>query len=145
MRLFFISIFGLVLTSASTAMTRDVLSGPISAELIRVVDGDTLAVRALIWPDQHIDIKVRLANIDAPELFRPKCDVERVRAHEARDFLNRYLGEQVMLKTVHLGKYAGRVIARVETDAGDDLSALLLRAGLAHSMSDPSSWCPDGS
>ncbi len=123
-------------------MTRDVLSGPISARLIRVVDGDTLAVSALIWPGQHIDINVRLADIDAPELFRPKCITERKRAGEARDFLKHYVGEQITLKAVHLGKYAGRVIAKVETGAGEDLSTLLLRAGLAHTITDPSSWCP---
>jgi endonuclease YncB( thermonuclease family) len=109
--------------------------------MVRVVDGDTLAVRALIWPGQHIDIKVRLAGVDAPELFRPHCAGERLRANEARDFLIRRTGPQVTLKSVHLGKYAGRVIARVENSDGEDLSALLLAAGLAHSMANKEGWC----
>ena len=128
-------------THACPVQGRDTLNGPIAAEMVRVVDGDTLAVRALIWPGQHIDIKVRLAGIDAPELFRPRCAGERLRAKKARDFLIQRTGPQITLKAVHLGKYAGRVVARVENDAGEDLSALLLAAGLAHSMANKDGWC----
>ncbi|PHS21451.1 MAG: nuclease [Robiginitomaculum sp.] len=141
MKPFLLAILLCLCTHASPVQGRDTLSGPIAAEMVRVVDGDTLAVRALIWPGQHIDIKVRLAGIDAPELFRPRCAGERLRANEARDFLIRRSGPKVMLKAVHLGKYAGRVIARVENSAGEDLSALLLAAGLAHSMANKEGWC----
>jgi endonuclease YncB( thermonuclease family) len=136
---------GLVLASADPALAKEILDGPIAAKMLRVVDGDTLAVRALIWPGQRIDIKVRLAGIDAPELFRPACAQERQRARLARDFLVDHTGGQVQLFSVHLGKYAGRVIARVQTGAGEDLSVLLVQAGLAHTMDDPGSWCVDGS
>ncbi len=145
MKSLLIPLLALELTGSSPALSRETLSGPIAAELVRVVDGDTLAVRALIWPGQHIDIKVRLADIDAPELFRPSCTRERVRAQAARDFLVHHTGHYVTLRTVHLGKYAGRVIARVQTDKGEDLSTLLLQAGLARAMDDRTGWCPKDS
>ncbi|MDQ7017597.1 MAG: thermonuclease family protein [Robiginitomaculum sp.] len=131
----------LELAGSSPVLSRETLSGPIAAELVRVVDGDTLAVRALIWPGQHIDIKVRLADIDAPELYRPSCTRERDRARAARNFLVQRTGNTVTLRAVHLGKYAGRVVARVQTDKGEDLSILLLQAGLARPMHDRTGWC----
>lgn len=141
MKSLLIPLLSLELAGSGPVLSRETLSGPIAAEMVRVVDGDTLAVRALIWPGQHIEIKVRLAGIDAPELFRPSCAVERVRARAARDFVVQRTGETVTLRAVHLGKYAGRVVARVQTDKGEDLSTLLLRAGLAHVMSDRTGWC----
>ncbi len=119
----------------------DVIAGPVQAEVLRIVDGDTLAVRALIWPGQSVTIKVRLAGIDAPELFRPHCPAERIRAVRARDFVRRHSGAAITLNAVHLGKYAGRVVARVRISSGEDLSALLLQAGLARPVRDRTPWC----
>lgn len=131
----------LVLAFAHSALASDVIAGPVRAEVLRVVDGDTLAVRALVWPGQHIDIKVRLAGIDAPELFRPHCPAERARAALARDFVRVHTGAIISLRAVHLGKYAGRVVARVQTGKGEDLSALLMQAGLARDIQDRKPWC----
>lgn len=141
MKPFIVIVMGLVLVFPGAGLGREVIAGPIGARLLRVVDGDTLAVRALIWPGQRIDIKVRLAGIDTPELFRPRCPDERRRAVLARDFVVRHTGPQISLSAVHLGKYAGRVVARVQTSSGEDLSTLLLKAGLARKMADHTPWC----
>jgi endonuclease YncB( thermonuclease family) len=45
-----------------------VLAGPVMARVIRVYDGDTILVRARIWVDQEIEIRVRLAGVDTPEI-----------------------------------------------------------------------------
>ncbi len=145
MKPFLIPFIALALANPGGAFTRETLPGPITAKMVRVVDGDTLAVSALVWPGQHIDVKVRLADIDAPELFRPHCSAERIRAVQAREFLVRKTGKHVTLHAIHLGKYAGRVIARVETGGGEDLSRLLLQAGLARPMADRTPWCPTNS
>ena len=68
------------------APAAEVLSGPVPARLVRVVDGDTVVVRARIWLGQEVEIHVRLAGIDAPEL-RGKCARERALAVRARDFV----------------------------------------------------------
>ncbi len=119
----------------------DVIAGPVQAEVLRIVDGDTLAVRALIWPGQSVRIKVRLAGVDAPELFHPHCPAERARAARARAFVRQHTGTSITLSAVHLGKYAGRVVARVRTSSGEDLSALLLQAGLARPVRGGAPWC----
>ncbi len=109
----------------------EILSGPIPAEVVRVLDGDTVTVRARIWVGQELEIKVRLAGVDAPEL-RGRCAMERDQARLARDFLRaRIAGRPVRLYLVQYGKYAGRVLARVEAADGTDLGAALLAAGLA--------------
>lgn len=124
----------------------DVLAGPVPARVIAVIDGDTLVVRARIWLGQVLETRVRLAGIDAPEL-RGRCAEERERAARARDFLARAVdGGEIVLRGIEFGKYAGRVIARVETAAGEDLAAALLRAGLAREYGGARrrSWCREG-
>jgi endonuclease YncB( thermonuclease family) len=129
---------------APAKVTRhEVLPGPVTARVLRVHDGDTLVVRARIWVGQELEIKVRLAGIDAPEL-RGRCPAERVLARRARDFLRNRIGAgPVRLNLIQYGKYAGRVLARVETDDGEDLAAMLIAAGLArpYDGGKRGSWC----
>ncbi|MEL6371966.1 MAG: thermonuclease family protein [Pseudomonadota bacterium] len=109
-----------------------ILAGPITAEVDRVVDGDTVRVNANIWVDQRVNVSVRLAGIDAPEIFRPKCPAEKQKGLAARDFINAIMGEQtIRLKDVQNGKYAGRVVGRIELADGRDLGAVLIDADLA--------------
>ncbi len=67
------------------------LVGPLPAEVISVIDGDTLEVRVHIWLGQDISTRVRLAGIDAPEL-KGKCDREKDLARRARAYLVTQLG-----------------------------------------------------
>lgn len=118
----------------STARER--LAGPVPATVTAVVDGDTLEVRARVWLGQEIATRVRLGGIDAPEL-RSRCAQERALALRAADFLETRLAaggaalSGIRLHDIENGKYAGRVLARVETADGQDLARLLLAAGLA--------------
>jgi endonuclease YncB( thermonuclease family) len=127
------------------------LAGPVPAAVIAVVDGDTLSVRAHIWLGQRVETLVRLAGVDAPEL-RGKCERERALAAQARDFLRARLGPReaasggVLLRDIRLGKYAGRVLARVQGPDGADLAELLLAEGLARRYAgrERPSWCGAG-
>ena len=105
------------------------LEGPVLARIERVVDGDTVRVSADVWIDQSISVSVRVADIDAPELFRPKCDAEKSRAREAKAFVADFLGSgPVRLYDIRRGKYAGRVVARIENARGRDLGAAFAEA-----------------
>ena len=66
-----------------SANARDVLPGPIEADVLRVVDGDTFEVEADIWPGQKINTMVRLEAVDTPEL-RGRCSEEKALAQKAR-------------------------------------------------------------
>ena len=118
-----------VVTTDSTSGD-ELIPGPVPAEVLRVIDGDTIDVAALIWLGQRVHIRVRLDGVDAPEL-RGQCASERELAQRARDLVSSHTeGQSVTLYAVHYGKYAGRIVAQVHVGAGD-LATLLLGAGLA--------------
>jgi len=108
------------------------LAGPVPARIDRVIDGDTVRVSADVWIDQAVSVSVRIADIDAPELFRPKCPLEKEKAREAKLFVSRFVaGGGVSLYDIRRGKYAGRVVARIENSRGEDLGAALTAANHA--------------
>ena len=132
------------LAGSGVAAAEGPLPGPVPAAVERVIDGDTVKVRATIWVGQEVDVAVRLAGVDAPELFHPKCAAEKARALKARSFVEGFFaGGEARLYDVHYGKYAGRVVARVENGAGKDLSSDLLAAGLAAPYSARRGWCSE--
>lgn len=129
---------------AALALTQPAaLPGPIPAEIVRVIDGDTIAVRAHIWPGHSVETRVRLAGIDTPEIRRPDCADERTLGELAARTVQGWLpeGATVFLTEVSLGSFAGRVVARLQTADGRDLSAQLTALGLAQPYGQ-SSWCP---
>jgi micrococcal nuclease len=130
----------------ATAGGNDVLPGPIPAAVTRVVDGDTVEVRARIWPGHSVQVRVRLADVDAAETFRPRCESEREAGEAAALFVRERLpeGAGVALREVRLGSFAGRVIARLELADGQDLGDLLLRSGHALPYSPRPDWCRGG-
>jgi len=106
-------------------LASEALPGPVPATVERVIDGDTIEVRARIWLGQTLEVRVRIDGVDAPEL-EARCDEERRMALAARDFLARRLtGEEVTLTRVVYDKYGGRVRANVANGNGDVASALL--------------------
>ena len=124
------------------------LPGPIAAVVERVIDGDTLAVRARIWLNQELRINVRIARIDAPELAA-RCERERELAGRARDFVHDILfapglaEPAILLSDIGQDKFGGRVLARVTGDGGQDIAQALIQAGLARHYDDGkrASWC----
>jgi len=117
-----------------------------AAEVIKVVDGDTIKVRAMIWVDQTVEVSVRLRGIDAPELYRPKCEAEKALAREAKAAVNAAspVGSTVTLSRISQDKYGGRVIAAVTTNEGEALSERLLAQGQAIAYGGPKPWCSVG-
>lgn len=124
------------------------LQGPVQAIVERVIDGDTLAVRARIWLDQEVRVNVRIAHIDTPELAA-RCAKERERALQARDFIQAMLfadGQaepMIMLSDIAQDKYGGRVLARVTGAAGRDMAQALMQAGFATAYDGKkrADWC----
>jgi endonuclease YncB( thermonuclease family) len=129
--------------AAAPAAAREILPGPIPARVLRVIDGDTLAVRARIWLGQEVEVSVRVDGIDAPEL-KGRCHRERRLARQARALLESHVGGgEVVLRRIRYGKFAGRVLADVQSPAGEDLGTLLRVAGLAQAYAGGrrATWC----
>jgi endonuclease YncB( thermonuclease family) len=122
-------VLGFLLTPGTWAADR--LAGPIPAQVVRVVDGDTILVRAHIWLGQEVETAVRLAGTDTPEM-KGRCAAESKMAEAAKAFLaSRVDGSLVQLRDVLTDKYGGRVRALVFDSTGADLSVELIKAGLA--------------
>ena len=122
----------------------DRIAGPVAADVVEVIDGDTIAVRAHIWPGHIVETRVRLDRVDTPETRRPDCEAERDAGHRATAFTRDWLSERpsVTLHQVRLGSFAGRVIADMQdADSHQSLSDALLEAGLATIYGEDGPWC----
>ncbi len=83
------------------------ITGPVAAKVVKVYDGDTFTVEAYPWPGLEAKTSVRVNGVDTPEI-RGKCEQEKQKAREARDFVKSLiLGKVVFLNNVKHGKYAG--------------------------------------
>lgn len=123
----------LAVLSALPVLAREAeIAGPVAAEILRVIDGDTLLVEAHPWPQQRVEVYVRLRGIDTPEL-RSACPGERDAAHLARQALTAMAGEgsTVWLRNIAGDKYFGRIVADVMLPDGRNPAEALRIAGLA--------------
>jgi len=113
------------------------------AEVLRVIDGDTFEARVRVWPGLDVNTKVRLCNVDAPELHA-RCADEYVRAEAARAALETILAAgSITISRVGIDKYGGRVDALVATRDTADVSPALLNGGWARSYDGGrrGTWC----
>ena len=113
------------------------------AEVLRVIDGDTFEARVHVWPGLDVNTKIRLRNIDAPELHA-RCSDEATKAQAARSALENMLAAgPVTVSRVGIDKYGGRVDALAATRDTPDISAALLSGGFARSYDGGrrGSWC----
>ncbi|MDX3928393.1 MAG: thermonuclease family protein [Shinella sp.] len=108
------------------------IAGPVEAEIVRIVDGDTLLVSARPWPQQSVEVYVRLRGIDTPEL-RAQCPATRQQAKRAKAMLAELLENQtrILLTDIEGDKFFGRVVADVQLSTGGNPAYDLIATGLA--------------
>ena len=94
-----------------------------AATVLSVHDGDTIAVDADMGMSVHFRTNVRFLGCNAIELSQPG-------GIEARDNLRALLpaGTPVVLRSVLVDKYGGRVDAQINLADGTDLIATLIAA-----------------
>jgi endonuclease YncB( thermonuclease family) len=131
---------------AAPAQAGEIIPGPIEAVVVRVIDGDTVEVRAFPWLDMTITTRVRVAGIDTPEKgSRAKCAAEAALADRASAATRAALpeGAVVRLSDVEQDKYGGRVVAKIADPQGRDVGKALIKAHLARTYDGgtKSSWC----
>lgn len=134
----------LLLWPPSGLAARERLAGPVEARIVRIVDGDTLEVRARVWLGHEVATLVRLVGVNTPEI-KGRCAAERVRAEQAAHFLSDLFARDpaAVLTDIRHDKYGGRILARVHTTAGRDVGELMIAAGLAvaYDGGARASWC----
>ncbi|QPC85859.1 thermonuclease family protein [Mesorhizobium sp. NBSH29] len=116
--------------------------GPVRATVLKVLDGDTFVAVAHIWPDQSIEVHVRVRGIDAPEM-KSRCASEHAAALDARDALADLLGPSVFISNIGGGKFYGRILADVTTREGDRVDEILTTIALARPYAGGrrAGWC----
>ncbi len=122
----------LVVTAQASDLDGRRVTGPVAADILRIVDGDTILVQARPWPQQTVEVLVRIRGIDAPEI-RARCAVIRAAAGAAKAHLAQLLPASgtVFLTNVSGDKYFGRVVADVSLADGSNPAQEMVAAGLA--------------
>ncbi|MCB1455514.1 MAG: thermonuclease family protein [Nitratireductor sp.] len=135
-------LFGLLPVSGNAGQGRS-FPGPVSADVVEVVDGDSIRVSAHVWPGQQILVSIRIRGIDAPEM-KARCASEKGAALAARARTASLVSSgTVVLTNISGGKYYGRMLADVSNVSGHDLAANLLAEKLVRPYSGRKrqSWC----
>ncbi len=109
-----------------------------------VFDGDTFAAYVAVASGTDVVARVRLANVDTPEM-NGKCETEIKRAHMARERLMNLAprGTVVELRNIKDDKYPGRIDANVILPDGRDVGNILIKEkhGRPYSGGRRASWC----
>ena len=131
MRMRLVVILFCLLFLPQPAAAKDVLAGPLTGQVLNVLDGDTVTVRLHIWIGQDIETHVRISGIDTPEK-RGKCVSERTRAEQSRVALAQLLADgKIRLSNIQHEKYAGRVLATATASNGTPIADYLIGKNLA--------------
>jgi len=109
-----------------------------------IVDGDTFSAGVKLEDDTMVSVRVRLRNVDTPELHG-ECVDEIVAANVAKNRLAELLpvGSVVELENVKDDKYLGRIDANVRDSRGRDVGRVMVREKLGRPYSGGKrvSWC----
>ncbi len=109
-----------------------------------IYDGDTFAAFAHVSDDISVPIRVRLINIDTPEIHG-ECDSEISAAFRAKNRLAELIpvGSRVELENIKDDKYLGRIDANVILPDGHDVGMVLIQEkfGRPYSGGRRVGWC----
>lgn len=115
-------------------------------EILRVVDGDTVAFKADFLPAPlKKELSIRVYGVDTPEKgFRAKCPSEDQRGQSATAFTKELVtvAKKRQIVLYDWDKYGGRVLGDVILD-GYSLRSLLISKGFAREYYGEAkqSWC----
>ena len=88
--------------------------------------------------------KIRLLELDTPEISKPKCEAELELGLEARDYLNNLIANAslVEIKTEYEKDYFGRTLAYLIID-GEDVSSMIVKnnLGVKYDTNNKMNWC----
>jgi len=135
MKRFLVAFIGICLSVAAHA---------VPAVVDYVIDGDTFAAAVKLDADISITVRVRIINIDTPEI-NGDCEYEIDAAHRAKDRLAELLavGDVIDLQNIKDDKYLGRIDANVILSDGRDVGRVLVGDGLArpYDGGKRGAWC----
>ena len=102
-------------------------------------DGDTCYVTV-----DGKNNKIRLLELDTPEISKPKCDKELELGLKARDYINDLIvnASSIEFKTKYKEDYFGRILSYLIID-GEDVSAKIVsnNLGVVYDRNNKKDWC----
>ena len=102
-------------------------------------DGDTCYVTV-----DGKKTKIRLLELDTPEISKPKCEIERELGLKARDYLNDLIAKAstIEFKTDYVEDYYGRILSYLIID-GEDVSTKIVnnKLGVVYDRYNKKDWC----
>ena len=102
-------------------------------------DGDTCYVTV-----DGKNNKIRLLELDTPEISKPKCDEELELGLKARDYLNDLIenASNIEFMTEYKEDYFGRVLSYLIID-GEDVAAKIVsnNLGVVYERNSKKDWC----
>mgnify|MGYP003323290808 CR=1 FL=1 len=102
-------------------------------------DGDTCYVTV-----DGKKTKIRLLELDTPEISKPKCEIERELGLKARDYLNGLIARAstIEFKTDYVEDYYGRILSYLIID-GEDVSTKIVnnKLGVVYDRYNKKDWC----
>lgn len=100
------------------------------AQLINIVDGDTLHLEVLLGCDVRVRMTVRLAGLDCPEI---STETGRIAKIYVQDWFTAHAptGAVLLVTAKDRREKYGRYLGSIESADGDSLNAALLRDGHA--------------
>lgn len=112
------------------------------AEVLDIIDGDTIRVKVYMWPKHQWTGLIRLRGIDTPELRGSQCQSEKDQGILARNTLQSLIPPRVLLLNITEGKFAGRYVAKV-MDGDYDLANILMENGVGrpYFKGKRKTWC----
>lgn len=109
-----------------------------------IVDGDTFAARVNLQDDIKISVRVRIKNIDTPEIHG-QCENEIKMAIKAKERLAQLLpiDSEIELSEIKDDKYLGRIDAIVHNTLGMEVGGVLVNEKLARKYNGGhrNPWC----
>ncbi|OYT15999.1 MAG: hypothetical protein B7C24_10150 [Bacteroidetes bacterium 4572_77] len=104
-----------------------------TAEVIRIVDGDTFDLVTDLGFNLKCKQRFRLQGIDTPETWRPQTEKELKHGQSATKFVNTVMpvGSFVTIDTYKDSSIYGRYGVQITLSDGNDLAALLITRGFA--------------
>lgn len=100
------------------------------AEVLRVVDGDTVDVRVDLGFNVHFKVRVRLHGLNAPE-SRTRNKEEKIRGLAAKERLEELCKDgRIVVKSHGVGKF-GRCLGELKTLSGRNINETLISEGHA--------------
>ncbi len=131
-RWIFIIVFGLTSTSYSEILLRKYNDR-------YCYDGDTCYVTV-----DGKDTKIRLLELDTPEISKPKCDQELQLGLKAREYINSLImnASLIEFKTDYKKDYFGRILSYLIID-GEDVSTKIVNnnLGVVYDKNNKQDWC----